>query len=493
MRSLLLALVVFLPFPCVTAQDQVKEDITRGVFDRLVAARGDLRRPAPDFVLSPRKAYAASADGRTITLEEAAFDVCAALPGDTVTALAGLLAHELIHYYEGHEWEDGFVALVAPPVGVDALVRETSEDLTRDEIEADYQGGFLAQLAGYPSTGTMPDVLAAVYAAYGLPDTLAGYPPLAERRRIATQTARRLEKLTRAFETANLLAATGFYDAAADSYRSLAEEFPSRELYNNNGVLHALAAIQRFPPGTLPYTYPFELDLDSRMRTGTRSVTAERAQREALLETALEQWERAETLDREYTTARLNRATGLSLLAHSLQQVPVQPGNAERAEDLLLEAQLLLRKLRRSDTADSSAVESLSTIIANQLSGEPAVAATPIPEVSSGDAFALRETIDGYTMDELLQRGIATGDRRYLEYRSPGRRVTFVRAADDARTALEIGRASTGREVEREYGSPDSRLATAGGGALLVYGESELVFELSNGRVRHWYLFREGR
>ncbi|MEL6277099.1 MAG: hypothetical protein AAFU03_18505, partial [Bacteroidota bacterium] len=158
-----------------------KEAIARAIFERLVDARGDNRMPKPRFAFSKRKEKGAKFSGDLITLEEAAYDVCAALGDRKEAALAGLLAHEIIHYYEKHTWENGFINLVAGANRQEArnLRQSVKEDLDafkKDEIEADYMGGFLAHMAGYPTTEVMPDVLDGLYEAYELDSLLPKYP-----------------------------------------------------------------------------------------------------------------------------------------------------------------------------------------------------------------------------------------------------------------------------------------------------------------------------
>ncbi|OAV43637.1 hypothetical protein [Lewinella sp. 4G2] len=513
----------------VFGQDAQKEARARAVFDRLVMARGDARTPDPIFVFSPLKRSAASANDGTITLEEAAYDVCLGFGERADDALAGILAHELVHYYEGHEWEDGFISLVDGDGDAAATVAENSAAFTKDEIEADYLGGFLAHLAGYRSTRLMPRLLAAVYNTYDLPEELADYPPLSERQSIALRTADKLDQLVNAFEVGNLLAALGRYEDGLTYYQFILKDFQSRELYNNLGVLYAMAALEHFDPAALPMVYALQLDFESRMATGTRGLTQDVAFREALLAEAIKALESSVSLDGEYASGYLNLAAAQSLLAHSFRQSPGNAANAEeqfeKAEDLLLAAQLSARRAGRTQAAKENpdvmeSVRSLQDGLSNQIDDVESVntETTPVSKTTERvrPAFTIRESIGGSTVDDLLLKAIEWdeeinigpsgkgpslktavaregGDVTKLLHQSGRKGILFLRAASEAdgSTSLGVAVGSPREDIDIEYGEPSRKVALPGGGELLVFEASELIFLINKGKVTTWYLYRE--
>lgn len=287
-----------------------KYELALKVYNRLVAARGDFRYPVPAFSMRREERSVAymNYDKLEITLEEKAFDVCAAYGDAAESAIAFLLGHELSHYYEKHAWRRGFVSEFK-----DLKIGMTLDSLVDDaahETEADYLGGFLAYSAGYGMFDRGADLIRKLYAAYGLPNRLPGYPDLADRETMSRRTAEKLARLVDVFEMANLLTAIGNYADAGQYYRFVLMEYQSREIYNNLGVMVALDALQYFKPGEVKYRYPLELDLESSARRGMGMADT----RALLLRQALLHFDAAISLDPNYAPAYLNKACVFALL-----------------------------------------------------------------------------------------------------------------------------------------------------------------------------------
>lgn len=532
LRSVALILLLLGSWCKADGQEQGKDARAAAIFERLVMARGDARTPPPKFVFSRQNLHGASSADGTITLEETAYDVCMSFGDRADAALAGILAHELIHYYNGHEWEDGFISLVdadRQENGLSEIVGEDNTALTKDEIEADYLGGFLAHLAGYPSTRVMPEVLAGIYVAYKLPEKLTNYPSLPERQTVALSTADRLDVLVNVFEVGNLLAALGRYEEALPYYTFLLGEFQSRELYNNQGVLYAMAALSHFDPAGLPHVYPFQLDFQSRMTTGSRNLTHDRGLREAMLQEGIKMFETAVLLDEDYLPGYLNLACAKSLLAHSMMQGTDTGSDPDVVEDLLLGARLAARKARRklvkpTNPTTERHVELVTSIIDSQMAGEDTqalpgenIGASPL----TGDdatGFTMRESIGGSTVDDLLLKSVdwtntlaidgshvptklktaiskeaASIQTLFHEYGKGGILFLKANALAAGATSLDISVGSSLDDVMLEYGTPERQIALASGGTILVYPKSELIFLMGDNEVVTWYLYRELR
>ena len=287
-----------------------KYELALKVYNRLVAARGDFRYPVPAFSMRGEERSVAymNYDDLEITLEEKAFDVCAAYGDAAEPAIAFLLGHELSHYYEKHAWRRGFVSEFKDlKIGItlDSLVDDAA-----NETEADYMGGFLAYSAGYGLFDRGADMIRKLYAAYGLPERLSGYPDLADREAMSRRTAEKLARLVEVFEMANMLTAIGNYAEAYQYYRFVLMEYQSREIYNNLGVTAVLDALQYFKPTEVKFRYPLELDLESSSLRGLGMADI----RSQLLRQALLHFDAAISLDPNYAPAYLNKACTFALL-----------------------------------------------------------------------------------------------------------------------------------------------------------------------------------
>ncbi|MTB52797.1 hypothetical protein [Lewinella sp. W8] len=523
-----------------------KEAAARAIFEQLVRARGDQRMPPPEFIFTTQKANGARAEDGKVILEELAYDVCSGLGEDGETALAGLLGHELIHYYEKHEWEGGFISVVRgeDAEGSRALTRAVKENLfalKKDEIEADYLGGFLAHLAGYPSTDVMPRVLEGIYAAYELEEEQAKYPTLSERKLIATETHRELTGLINVFTMGNALTTLQRYPDALTYYEHVLDHFQSREIYNNLGVVYVQAALPMFKAATVKYLYPVELDLDSRLDGQTRNVGVDRETREYYLRQAIRNFQRAQLLDDQYAVAQLNQACVHALLAQSMQEAPAPPEQAELARDHLLEAGIRARAaIRRAEArglAQTAANGHLLLGIVAALEGRPAAVgaawgragASPLTALNQSihdtgnlppkkerpaDDFAMEETLDDRSITDVRDE-LPEWQEELMIMRRPDR-IRLQSYRDDAsatallrhevnggreallifqptenyagETALELSLGARREAIIEEYDQPDYFVPTAGG-LTLVYEQSGIVFVLRDDVLVSWWLF----
>ena len=513
-----------------------KEAVARAVFDRLVAARGDHRLPEPHLTMVTSRRSGARCEGRLIVLEEAAYDLCMAFGKEAEAALATVLAHELIHYYAGHLQGREVLALVAKDSPGDA---DPAPSVTA-EREADYQGGFLAYLAGYAVTDLMPRFLDALYRTYALPEVLTGYPSLAERKQQARLTQERLQRLIAVFEMANVLSALERYDEAAAYYDYLLQAFPSREIHNNTGVVYARAALPYFQPTSLRYVYPIELDLRSRLRGQTRSTGVDPATRDFYLREAQRQFERARLLDPKYLPALVNLAATHTLLAASLAEGRPDSLQLAVADDLKLEAGLRARQAIRlaeasGKPASATNAELLLGILAAQdgdtsraehhfgrATHSPLLAVNravlqhgslpPAPPPAESLPFVLPELLDEASLDALHAAlpdttislsGYGTPIQLAL-LPSPHPAVTVLRHSAGPRSSLSVavigtdypgnttmgvGIADDYRTVVREYGTPDATVTTVGG-TLAIYPDNKLLVSLREDKVVGWYLYR---
>jgi hypothetical protein len=495
-----------------------KYDLARAVFDDLLRARGDLRQQAPAFIMNDGERYVAWMDPQNvhIGLEEKAYDVCVRFGPDSLNALAALLAHELTHYYEKHDWSRNFVHAHK---GMDAARHIHAQDEgVKQEAQADYLGGFLAFSAGYNVYGLMPRLLDSLYAAYALPPALPGYPGLAERQQISQNAMGELRQLQTVFEVAQFLALLENHEEAAQYYRHILQSFQSREIYNNAGLNFALAALPLFSMTEMPYVLPLELDPHSRLHNLKSGQAEQRRLRQSLLQLALEQLDRALALDPAYALGYLNKACVLALTgewedaAFWLRKGRKTAEADQEADFILLEG--ILAALQQDSasaqtqlTAASEKGHPLAAINLDILAGQTRLR----PQVSP--AAPSRETIEGISLDDFLRnpeveqeiaigtnilcgRHAASSANIWVHYANKGRQYTVVQWCSDGCRALAqsgIGCGAEAAALQAAYGPPP-RLVARADGVMWIYPGYQLLFLLDRqGVVAGWGTYRQAK
>ena len=292
-----------------------KQEVAQKIYEHLVQARGDNRFNAPTFELVGTESNGAKIfylDNRII-LEEKAYNVCTQLGADSINALATLLAHELTHFYEKHGWTSKFSSSFAGLEIGDTLGKLSTKII--NETQADYLGGFLAYSAGYDVFNKGGDFMAALYKTYDLKESVEGYPSLSDRRAMSRSSADKVEELAKVFDVANLMAITATsaleYQIAQYLYEYILNDYQSRELYNNLGVLATYEALTYFPENEVKYQFPLQLELELKSARGGDGIIEKR---EALLLKAVNYFDYAIGLDAGYAPAYLNKACALTLL-----------------------------------------------------------------------------------------------------------------------------------------------------------------------------------
>lgn len=530
--------------------DSPKYARVKAVYDRVARAFGDGRIP-PRLIVSPigsnsrhliawsdpgtEGAIGIEADGAPlregyIAIEEKVFDLLAVLGDDLENALAFLLGHELTHYYMRHGWVGDFGnSFASSDMGRKMMKAATYEEVIRRETEADYFGGFYGYLAGYDTLGVAPKALEVIYAAYDLPDKLPNYPSRGERKAIAARVEGNLRKMAPVFEAANRLLLLEKYGEAGRLFEHIAHTFPSRELFNNAGVAHALEALRLFRPGAVRFAYPFEFDAETRLRAkggrakGGTDEFAERRTR--LLQKAAESFDKAIQRDRGYAVAAVNLAAVDLLLGDRDSAVILANRGMELAskgnDTLTLADALVARGIayaeggnRERAMVDMAAARNMGSFAAAHnlalLQGDQDKT-TPRPGSETG--ADQRETIGGvaardpFTRDNGVTtfslKGVDRGEPTITVHSRPGKgredtlvvsdgrlvRVVATAKGYDGETARGIRTGSTLEEVRQRYGDP-SRVVTSPQGAYYLYRKAEVVFRGNReGKVSGWLIF----
>ena len=290
-------------------------EIINTVLTKLYTTNNNFKKKQPSIEFKNTTVQVAGyyPDKNMIVVEAQAYQICQSMGKDSLNALAFLLGHELTHFYQHAHTKIGFVSNFLS-------YDKTPQSDTHIEKEADIQGAFNAYLAGFTIQNNIAILLDKIYTAYQLQGkNLAGYPSFEERQHVATEVQQKVNDLIDVYETANYLSAMGQYDFSRLCYEHVLEVFQSREIYNNLGVLSALAAADLSSKNEDNLVFPYELDWTTRLgkkkSRGTETIDAEtKAQRVILLKRAQTCFETAVLLDKTYNIAKINKLCILAQL-----------------------------------------------------------------------------------------------------------------------------------------------------------------------------------
>jgi tetratricopeptide (TPR) repeat protein len=493
-----------------------KYEVTRRIFQELLRTRGDIRQQAPTLVMNNGEQFVAWMDAGEVVvgLEEKAYDVCASMGPDSLNALAALLAHEITHYYEKHDWSRNFVNANKT---LDAARRiEIINEGIKLETQADCLGGFLAFSAGYNVYNLMPQLLEQLYRAYGLPEVLPGYPDLKDRIEVSQNAMAQLLDLQTVFQTARFLTLLEDYNAAATYYQHILQTYQSREIYNNAGVNYALAALGYFNEAEMPYVLPLELDPNSRLGNLKNIQTDRLATCHALLRQAAENFDRAIGLDPSYPPAYLNKAT-VHLLVGEWEDAEFwlhkgQKKNEHAEPDpnfMVLEGILAAlqkdtaqaQQLLTAASVSGSTLASINLAVLERRYRKPLVydkqISTEELDQTTLDAFLAAPSVD---QEIKVSNGIICGVKTlatssvWLHYANDGQSycaVHWTAPGSEASTRQGIGPGAAAARVAEVYGPPQ-RIVAETNGVIWIYQGYQLLFAFDQqGLVRSWGTYRQ--
>ena len=321
--TLILAFISFFSMGQTHTEKQIES-----VFKNLVLAYGN-SKAAPKLAYFKKEAIKTTpalyttSPLPTIMVDVKFYDLCRSFGKDSTNALAVVLSHELAHYYNDHTFCADFAFVVRKNNAelAQKLKMVSKSDKISRETQADYQGFFYAAIAGYNPFDCYEKTIEGIYKQYQLPEINPGYPSKAERKQMAIAVKQKTSELYLAFQKSIQLKEEKKYDEAMQLLEEINTYFPSRENYNNLGVIKTLSALDlkvltleehKFPKRFL---YPLELDNSSRLnQNGTRGAEADQAKMVQLLKSAQKDFEKAISLDPNYTMAFVNLACVFDLL-----------------------------------------------------------------------------------------------------------------------------------------------------------------------------------
>lgn len=308
-------------------QGQTDKQI-QAVFDQLVMAYGSAKT-APQLIIitnkpkqiAPAKYY--SSPKPNIKVDAYLLTVCRNFGKDSLNVLAIVLSHELAHYYSDHTFCSDYAYAIKDKDKslVPALKSASLNEKIGKETEADQKGFFYAAAAGFSPFHLQANLIDKIYTEYHLPENLAGYPTKQQRKGIAKAAEEKAAALYDYFKAGLKDMEEKKYDEAITAFETANSFIPYRENYNNIGVAKARKALLLKVKTSQEYKhpdrflYPLEVENKSRLsQETTRSIEERQQQMTNLLLSAQKDFEKAISLDPNFTKGYINLACIFDLL-----------------------------------------------------------------------------------------------------------------------------------------------------------------------------------
>ena len=437
------------------------------------------------------------------------------------------------------------------PVSANAP-RETADERRRLEAEADYFAGFYSYLAGFHTLSIAPQVFDAIYHHYQLDPALPAYEHLRHRKETAREAQQRLREWLPLFDAGVQSLLIHDYTSAGRIFDRVATEFPSPEVFNNAGVADALAALEWYSESEAPFTYPIELDPESRLAGGEQRGAPllnqeDRVEyRRSFLNRAMQNFGKAIALNPSYVTAIINMACALDLLgdyesartktadaqALSLtQHLSLAMAHAHNATGIVLAHQNQGESAQHefdlaAKMGDRTAAHNLERLLNPRVGGSPDGEATMKQAVHPPEQLAGVKIVDVGEKEFLIDKGTRTLGRWdavdealpsltiVTKEQGPVRATALIRGSGSTRSTVFILSALRGAEgqtgkgirrgqkvadVDRAYGSPTSTLVSGRSSYSVyqsAYGEDHtgIIFQFDDSQtLQEWIVFRTER
>jgi tetratricopeptide (TPR) repeat protein len=327
-RKYILIFLILFGIVTVSGQNQTNKSIQL-VFDHLVTAYGSAKSVPQLVVLTTKQktpAYYEASPKPIIKVDVNFYNLCKSFGKDSLNAMSVVISHELAHYYNDHTFCSDFAFAVSKTDKVYSgklkLVSKTERMSL--ETQADYKGLFHAAIAGYAPFEIYASLLDEIYKSYSLQAINPGYPSKAERKEIAHNAQMKAAHLYTVFQQGITSKENKKYADAIAAFEEINTYFPSRENYNNIGVIKTLQALDlkvltseeyHYPKRFL---YPLEIDNSSRLKSNSTRGTDNNLQEQMtiLLKGAQKDFEKSISLDVHYTKAYINLACVFDLLGN---------------------------------------------------------------------------------------------------------------------------------------------------------------------------------
>lgn len=473
---------------------------------------------------------------------------CRSFGKDSSNAIAHVLSHELMHYYNNHFWAENFGTAYADTEWGEHIAKTGNDTSTVRlyETQADAYGMYYAFSAGYNTLDAGPSVLDSIYSWYHLQQAIPGYPTLADRRQIAVSSKKNIAALIPVFEIANHcmqlaqvtdgLTQAALIRLAASGYAHILDNnIHAKELYVNMAAGKIMEAVSFTDDVNGSVAFPYMLETGSVLynSTGTRaygniSEAYADSMRTALLDEAETACLTALKLDKNFTAASIDLSIVYYLKEKygSAEDALIAAGRSAAGNKNILwplhEMQAFIAFGRSDSTAmrkyfmeaeksgNASAKENFKILSAHLQNKNIA------PEQLPSAALTLTEennteTINGQPVVTYLTglQGKKTNRYEYkngdailfmdtignyitydLRSRFSNSPITKVRlaastASSDERTSAGLTLKSSVAELEKLYGKPDAVLAESSA-SVYYYAPQHMLVWVQDDTVTKW-------
>lgn len=274
---------------------------TKIIYENIITSIGNSFPSPPKLNFSDKKRAVAYLSSEGITIETPIINLLCE-DENFEDKIAYIISHELAHHYLSHTWMRNTGLGYASSIGEFINEKSSSKDQRKlAESQADLFGGFFGQITGYNVLGHAKSTLSDVYNYYNLPNEIKGYPNFSERLEIIDSKINEVNSLATFFEIGNVLLKLGDFENAKKCYEDiLKNDFISREIYNNLGLVYLLKGIELSDNSISKYSYPISIDLDTRAETSTTRSGDLLNSPEKLFNQATEYFEKSILLDKNY-------------------------------------------------------------------------------------------------------------------------------------------------------------------------------------------------
>ncbi|MBO0950912.1 hypothetical protein [Fibrella forsythiae] len=256
-----------------------------------------------------------------LIMDEALFDLCAAIDkkgvSDAGTALAFVLSHEMAHFYHRHATFRSFADQKSAPM---------PEKISIDqESQADQTGLLFAYMAGFDPEPVLEQLFNSLYTTYQLADKLWGYPTKADRQHTTRTKAVEFRNFGNLFAVGHALYCHERFPEAARCFEYVFTRYPLKEAFNNFGVCRLQQLIRSRKKDALSYfAFPFEVDPRNRLlQMGERSGLPPGPEQATWIKDADIAFGRAIGLDAAYRPAYLNQAQAALLSTNAFLSIGI--------------------------------------------------------------------------------------------------------------------------------------------------------------------------
>ena len=262
----------------------------------------------PDLIISDTEKSVAYISKKGIVIEEKLINLFCN-DENFESKIAYVIAHELAHHYLNHNWMKGS-GLVYNNSSIGDFFYDQSKDKDQRKIaesQADLFGGFYGQIAGYNVLPYAEETLRKVYDEYNISVESDLYPDLEERVAIINSNISQAENLKEFFDLGNVLMIANSFVKARECYEDiLKNNFTSREILNNLGLVYLKFGISISEEKISKLVYPLYLDNNTRLSTEkTRSGSFSSDPKE-LFNKSISLFENALQIDKDYLPSEQN-------------------------------------------------------------------------------------------------------------------------------------------------------------------------------------------